>query len=168
MPGEAWRVEWAVHGIQFEGALYRKAAEHHGQEDSRTRQEAQIERQALETSGQEGFETRSVRMSKCPGIRGFFMRIRAAFQEQANMAKKAAEGLDDLLVEFMEWTRDNERFEQSAATLAGVDEELATQRVAAELEDDAPWTLDQIDMIREQFGLLLEKYAADTPLDSFV
>jgi hypothetical protein len=90
-----------------------------------------------------------------------------AFQGLANM-KKAAEGLDDLLVEFMEWTRDNDRFKGVSATLAGVDEELAMQRVAAELEDDAAWTVDQIDMIREQFVLLLEKHAADTPLDCFV
>jgi hypothetical protein len=83
------------------------------------------------------------------------------------MAKPAAEGLDPVFVEFLKWTRENQRH-KGEQTLAQVGEEIGALRFVADVEPDPPWTNAQLDAIQAAYDGVLKQYPDDTPLDTFV
>ncbi len=83
------------------------------------------------------------------------------------MAKPAAEGLNPTFVEFLEWTRDNQRH-KGEPTLAQIAEEIGALRFVAEVEPDPPWTSAQLDAIQAAYEQALLQYPDDTPLELFV
>ena len=83
------------------------------------------------------------------------------------MPKPAAEGLDPLLVQFMEWTQENQRH-KGEQTLASLGDEIGASRFAAEVEAEPPWTTEQLDIIQTQLDLLISRFDESTRLDEFV
>jgi hypothetical protein len=83
------------------------------------------------------------------------------------MGKPAAEGLDPVFIEFLAWTRDNQRH-KGDQTLAQIGEEIGALRFVADVESDPPWSNAQLDAIQAAYDATLQQYPDDTPLEMFV
>ena len=83
------------------------------------------------------------------------------------MAKPAAEGLSPVFIEFLEWTRDNQRH-KGEQTLAQIGEEIGALRFVADVEADPPWSNAQLDAVQAAYDQVLLQYPDDTPLHTFV
>jgi hypothetical protein len=83
------------------------------------------------------------------------------------MAKPAAEGLDPVFIEFLAWTRDNQRH-KGEQTLAQLREEIGALRFVADVEPDPPWTTAQLDAIQAAYDQTLLQFPEETPLETFV
>lgn len=83
------------------------------------------------------------------------------------MAKPPATGLDPLLVQFMEWTRANQRH-KSEQTLECLRDEIGASRFSAEFESEPPWTTEQLDKVQAELETLLARVPESTRLEDYV